>query len=252
MRGTTILVTFAVLFALVAFVPAGVRATTLTASPRVAPAECSELVVNGGFESGTTGWQVKTNGAVALVGAALPHTGQFGAILGARNDAQDELEQEMNLSAGQGVTLRLWWHMLTAETTHPRDTLDVSVKSSGGQDVSVIHITDGDTPGTWQQAVIDLSSYAGQSVRIKFRATTDANRPTTFYVDDVSVQTCTGGTDTSTPSVTHSPSASVSPSVTHTPSASVSPSVTHTPSASVSPTSSSTPKARIHLPHVSR
>jgi hypothetical protein len=236
MRGTTILATFAVLFALVSFVPAGIRATTLTASPRVAPAGCSELVVNGGFESGATGWQIKTNGAVALVGTALPHTGQFGAILGARNDAQDELEQEMNLPAGQGVTLRLWWYMLTAETTHPRDTLDVSVKFSGGQEVGVLHITDGDTPSAWQQAVIDLSSYAGQSVRIKFRATTDANRPTTFYVDDVSVQTCTGGTDTSTPSVTHTPSASVSPSVTHT------------PSASVSPTSTSTPKTRIYLP----
>ena len=118
----------------------------------------------------------------------------------------------MNLPAGQGVTLRLWWYMLTVETTHPRDTLDVSVKFSGGQEVGVLHITDGDTPSAWQQAVIDLSSYAGQSVRIKFRATTDANRPTTFYVDDVSVQTCTGGTDTSTPSVTHTPSASVSPS----------------------------------------
>ena len=97
MRGTTVLATFAVLFALVSFVPAGVRATTFPASPRVAPAACSELVVNGDFESGETGWQIKTNGAVTLVGNALPHTWQFGAILGAGNDAQDELEQEMNL-----------------------------------------------------------------------------------------------------------------------------------------------------------
>jgi hypothetical protein len=240
MRGKTILGSFAVLFALVSFVPAGVRATTFTASPRVAPSACSELVVNGGFESGATGWQLKTNGAGTLIGTTLPHTGQLGAILGARNDAQDEMEQEMSLSAGQGVTLRLWWYMQTTETTHPRDTLDVSVKLSGGQEVGVLHITDGDTPGAWQQAVIDLSSYAGQSVRIKFRAITDANRPTDFYVDDVSVQTCTGGTETSTPSVTHTPSASVSPSVTHT------------PSASVSPTSTSTPKARIYLPLISR
>ena len=134
----------------------------------------------------------------------------------------------MNLPAGQSVTLRFWWYMLTAETTHPQDTLDVLVKPSGGQEVGILHITDGNTPGAWQQAVLDLSSYAGQSLRIKFRATTDANRPTDFYVDDVSVQTCTGGAATSTPTVTH------------------------TPSATVSPTSTSTPKARIYLPLISR
>ena len=159
----------------------------------------------------------------------------------------------MNLPAGQDVTLRFWWYVLTQESTHPWDTLDVMVKSSGGgQEVNILHITDGNMPGAWQQAVLDLSSYAGQSLRIKFRVTTNNNRPTDFYVDDVSVQTCTGGAATSTPSVTHTPSASVSPSVTHTPSASVSPSVTHTPSASVSPTSTSTPKARIYLPLISR
>ena len=228
MRSKTILGSFAVLFALVSFVPAGVRATTFTASPRVAPSACSELVVNGGFESGATGWQIKTNGSVALIGSTLPHAGLLGAILGARNDAQDELEQEINLPAGQSVMLRFWWHMLTAETTHPRDTLDVLVKPSGGQEVGILQITDQDTSGAWQQAMLDLSSYAGQSLRIKFRAITDANRPTDFYVDDVSVQTCTGGTETSTPSVTH------------------------TPSASVSPTSTSTPKARIYLPLISR
>ena len=228
MRGKTILGSFAVLLALVSFVPAGVRATTFTASSRVAPSACSELVVNGGFESGATGWQIKTNGSVALIGPTLPHAGLLGAILGARNDAQDELEQEMNLPAGQSVMLRFWWHMLTAETTHPRDTLDVLVKPSGGQEVSILQITDENTPGAWQQAMLDLSSYAGQSLRIKFRAITDANRPTDFYVDDVSVQTCTGGAATSTPTVTH------------------------TPSATVSPTSTSTPKARIYLPLISR
>jgi thermitase len=178
---------FAILFAVVWIVPTGARATTFTASPRMAPSVCSGLVINGGFESGTTGWQIRTNGPFALIGSALPHTGQLGAILGACNDAQDELEQEMNLPAGQGVTLRFWWYMLTQEIAHPRDTLDVLVKPSGGQEASILHITYGIMPGAWQQAVLDLSSYAGQSLQIKFRATTDANRPTVFHVDDVSV-----------------------------------------------------------------
>jgi plastocyanin len=211
-----------------------------------APAACSERLVNGGFESGTTGWQVKTDGPGPVVTGAQPHTGAASAALGGRNSGQDELEQETSLPAGQAATFRFWWRMTTQEPTHPFDTLEVVVKRSGGQETLLTTITDGSIAGSWQQSMFDLSAYAGQSVKIKFTARTSDARPTTFYVDDVSLQSCSGATDT--PTVTASPSATGT--VTTTPTGSVTPdpsgTPTVTPTVSRTPTSTGSPDTR-HL-----
>jgi len=152
---------------------------------------CTERVINGGFEAGVTGWEPTTNGPFALVGPALPHTGALGAILGARNNADDRLEQAITLPAGKSATLRFWWLMLTEEPDHPWDTLEVTIKPAGAaESIRLIRITDGDAQGQWREAVINLSAYAGQTAELSFRAVTDANQPTEFYVDDVSVQAC--------------------------------------------------------------
>jgi hypothetical protein len=152
---------------------------------------CAERIINGGFESGVTGWEPTTNGAFALVGPALPRTGSLGAILGARNNANDRLEQTITLPAGQHATLRFWWHMLTEEPDHPWDMLDITIKPAGStESIRLLRITDGDVQGQWREAVIHLNAYAGQTAELSFRAETDANQPTEFYVDDVSVQTC--------------------------------------------------------------
>jgi hypothetical protein len=152
---------------------------------------CAERVINGGFEAGVTGWEATTNGPFALVGPALPRTGALGAILGARNNAGDRLEQIITLPAGKTATLRFWWHMLTEEPDHPWDTLEVTIKPAGSpESIRLIRITDGDIQGQWREAVISLNAYAGQTVELSFRAETDANQPTEFYVDDVSIQAC--------------------------------------------------------------
>jgi kumamolisin len=152
---------------------------------------CAERVINGGFEAGVTGWEPTTNGPFALVGPALPRSGALGAILGARNNADDRLEQVIALPGGQTATLRFWWHMLTEEPDHPWDTLEVTIKPAGSaESIRLIRITDGDVQGQWRESVVSLSQYAGQTVELSFRAETDTNQPTEFYVDDVSVQAC--------------------------------------------------------------
>jgi hypothetical protein len=40
---------------------------------------------------------------------------------------------------------------------------------------------------------VDLTPWAGQTVRLAFRAVNDTTLPTTFWVDDVGVETCGGG-----------------------------------------------------------
>ena len=85
-------------------------------------------------------------------------------MLGAYDNANDELAQTLTLPTGTTLTLRFWWQMTTLEANHPWDTLDVTVTpAGGGTPVRLLRITDGDPAGVWQQAVLDLSPHAGQS-----------------------------------------------------------------------------------------
>jgi hypothetical protein len=42
--------------------------------------------------------------------------------------------------------------------------------------------------GVWRQDSLNLSAYAGQTLRIDFSATTDFTLPSSFFVDDVSLR----------------------------------------------------------------
>lgn len=168
--------------------------TLLLARPAVAqevpPATCNELVVNGGFEEEAAGWQIASAGGYAVLSQALPRTGQWGAFLAGYNEADDRLAQDVFLPAGQSSTLRFWRQVRTDETDHPWDTLDVEVTPAGGVPLRLQRITDADAGPTWVQASFDLTAYAGQTVTLAFRARTDFDRPTDFYLDDISIEAC--------------------------------------------------------------
>ena len=40
----------------------------------------------------------------------------------------------------------------------------------------------------WIEGSVDLSHFAGKTVKLSFLVKTDEERPTTFYVDDVAVE----------------------------------------------------------------
>jgi len=53
---------------------------------------------------------------------------------------------------------------------------------------------DGGLQAIWQQARnLDLTPWAGQTVRIAFQAVNDGSLATTFWVDDIALETCTTG-----------------------------------------------------------
>ena len=114
--------------------------------------------------------------------------------------------------------------MARSETGHsgviPRKIekiLEVTVTpAGGGTPVLLRRLTDGDTPGIWQQASLDLTLHAGQSVRLAFRAQTDSDPPTDFYLDDISVEACPGTGITPTVTVTPLPTATVTPTAPRT------------------------------------
>lgn len=154
------------------------------------PAACTAQIVNGGFEEGGAGWSAASAGSYNIFSQAAPHTGQWGAFLAGYNSADDRLTQDVALPAGQTATLSFWWQARTEETDHWWDTLDVEVTPGGGASVRLLRVTDADAAAGWQQAVFDLSAYAGQTVTLAFHAQTDLDWPTDFYLDDVSIEAC--------------------------------------------------------------
>ncbi len=183
------------------------------------PSACAEQVADGGFEAGGTAWQSTSLGGFALISQLMPHTGVWGAYLAGYNNADDELAQVVSLPAGATITLRLWWQVTTEETTHPWDTLDVTLTpAGGGATVRLLRLTDGSITDSWQQVVVDLSAYAGGDWRLAFRGRTDADRPTDFYLDDINIEACAAAsaTPTATPTPSATPTATLAPSATPT------------------------------------
>jgi len=93
-------------------------------------------------------------------------------------------------SAPGGRTVPLWNVTLAPEGRYARRTDQGSGNSSMFFDVDNRYAFDTQRKatftGTWvTQAPINLNSYVGRTLKVRFRATTDATTPTTFYVDNV-------------------------------------------------------------------
>lgn len=92
-------------------------------------------------------------------------------------------------ASSTSATLNYFWYMTTTETSHSFDFLNVEVRSSSGTVLKKLQtISDGSTAGSWQSASFSLNAYIGQTVQIAFVATNGSINPTSFFVDDVAVQ----------------------------------------------------------------
>jgi len=172
-----------------------------------------QLIVDGGFESATAtgnsapGWTGTTNisghGDIQYHGS-YPHTGSNYAYEGGSNSEKDTLTQTFTVPAGTtSAPLTFWVNVVTQETTRTTkyDFLYVEIHNSSGTLLATIKTlsnldssSDSNTNGTYFQVNAgDLSTYAGQTIELVFHCTTDVSLPTTFRIDDVSVNASGGG-----------------------------------------------------------
>jgi hypothetical protein len=158
-------------------------------APAVAGPPKQTLVRNGDFERGEDGWRASSSDGRPLVGAERAHGGAQSAMLCGTNGCKATLAQKLDLPANaKMITLLYYIYIETQETNHAFDFLDVEIRDAGGVRLrSIQKLSDGDPAGAWQEAGADLSEFAGQTVQLVFTATSGRTKPTTFYVDDVSV-----------------------------------------------------------------
>ena len=151
----------------------------------------TNLIVNPGFESGTTPWVL--SGQVVRSTGAFPHSGVGYMILGAVNSTTGTLYQTVTIPAG-GANLSFWLNVTTSEAAGASvfDRCFIEVRSTSGTLLATLATFSNQNSGTAGVYVLrgpyNLGAFAGQTVRIQFRATEDITLPTSFRVDDVSVQ----------------------------------------------------------------
>ncbi|GEM_PF-887528 len=185
--------------------PTSTRATdtpTPTPTPTTTlPPNCQDLLINGDFEAGTLPpWG--SDGAVWL-GAGRGSA--YGAWLGGADNAGGELWQVVTIPAGANpVRLEFWW-LAESEVEQPDDALEVLVQYGDEQADHLLTLRAVAPLGQWQQAAVDLTDYAGQTVSVTFFVHTDGEVPSTFRLDDVILWACGVATPTLTPTPTATP-----------------------------------------------
>jgi len=159
----------------------------------------TQIVQNGGFESGNTIW-VQSNGQYDIIGQDYPRSGSWGTWFGGYDNADDRLYQTINIPAGiSSARLVIYLYVWTSDSLlAPYDYFHVELQDASGGTLESFFQAD-NTMGSWSGWWVgtknwsDFSSHAGQTRRLFFQGTTDFSDYTNFFVDDVTLWTYCGG-----------------------------------------------------------
>src|SRR5229473_1118258 len=163
--------------------------TTTIALTVTAPS--SQLIQNGGFETGTlANW---TAGGVYLpfTTSVQKHSGTYSAQLGASSGSEpngdSSLYQAITIpSTATKATLTFWYWPSTTDTI-TYDWQEAQVQNSSGATLAQILKVASNTH-VWTQVTHDLTTYKGQTIRLYFNDHQDGFGDLTYmYLDDVSV-----------------------------------------------------------------
>ncbi|MFE2350650.1 protease pro-enzyme activation domain-containing protein [Kitasatospora cineracea] len=156
-----------------------------TTPPPTGSCTAAQLLGNPGFETGTASPWTGTSGIIDNSTSEPAHSGSWKAWLdGYGSSHTDTLSQSVAVPSGCSAKLSFWLHVDTAETTTTTayDKLTVSVN---GTTVATYSNLDKNTG--YAQKTVDLSSYAGQTVTVKFNGVEDSSLQTSFVIDDTAL-----------------------------------------------------------------
>jgi len=160
--------------------------------------EGQQLLTNTGLEDGPSSapWVQLSNGVSDLVQEDRPFTGAYSLWFGGRDTADEEALQSFVLPhSTEGITLTFQRYVTTTETDPiPYDIFEVVIENAAGVEVTPRLVTDNTAaqPDQWVPETIVLAGMqplGGQRLKLSLKIATDASRPTSFFVDDLSATT---------------------------------------------------------------
>ncbi|GLH72759.1 hypothetical protein GETHLI_12610 [Geothrix limicola] len=162
----------------------------------------ADLMINGNFEGFRTGWNASVcnppqNMRVQSTDfgggyPATPHSGTSFALIGLGSVADQRVAQDVTIPAGTTIAdFSFWLYMAGGlPAGDVNDTLSVTVEDLSGTVLKTVQAFNGTTGplNAWAKYSADLSAFAGQTVRISFRALSSASDYTNWYIDDVALE----------------------------------------------------------------
>ncbi|MFI1762096.1 putative Ig domain-containing protein [Streptomyces sp. NPDC020800] len=145
----------------------------------------AQLLANPGFESGSTGWSA-SSGVITTDSGEAAHSGSYKAWLdGYGSSHTDTLSQSVTIPSGCKASYTFYLHIDSDESgSTAYDKLTVTAGSTTLATYSNVNAASG-----YAQKTFDLSSFAGQTVTLKFSGVEDSSLQTSFVVDDTALTT---------------------------------------------------------------
>ncbi len=165
-------------------------------------------IANGGFETGNmTGWTVELSGSASFVinngafdppgpdGPLAPYAGAYSALFQQSGPGTSAIYQDIYIPTGNYPTLH-WRDQIHNHATtfqDPNQEYRVEIRNLSNQTLATVFSTNpGDPLATdWTDRSVDLSAYAGQTIRIAFVVESDINY-FNVQIDDVRVGASNG------------------------------------------------------------
>jgi subtilisin family serine protease len=143
-----------------------------------------DFVANGGFEGGAAPWAL--SGSVSWATGAA-HGGTGYALLGSRTKSSGSVSQSVTIPTTATGNLTFWLAISSNEkSSSPTDFLYVEVID--GASPSLLGTYSNANKGPYAQKSFSVAAWRGRTVTLRFRVTNDKKFPTSFSLDDVSLQ----------------------------------------------------------------
>jgi len=156
------------------------------------PSNCIDVVKNGRFDYGFSGWYPSDNLLpVRLVGSPVlspPYALQLGTQT-QQIRSYSSVRQYVTIPAGTTATLQFWtWTW--AQPNPGADRQDAILLAPNNSVLAVLWRTEANEQA-WRQVAVNLSAYAGRSVAIYFNVYNDGyGGLTTMFLDNVQLLAC--------------------------------------------------------------
>jgi S-layer protein (TIGR01567 family) len=149
------------------------------------------ILKDPGFESGSAAWIEYSRGGYDIFynRTDRSHYGSVFAWLGGYNNAKDFIYQDITIpSNASQAYVRFWYWINTVEmtTTNP-DRVSVEIRKPDDDTLLRFLVNLSSLDKSYGYVIsekYDVSEYRGQTIRLKFNATTNLNALTNFRIDD--------------------------------------------------------------------